>query len=76
MRVINIPRRGIGKVTLERLYDYAIQNNISLVEASVRCEEIADLGNKARQSIKDFGLLIQTLASHCSGKFSFRIYWR
>lgn len=59
LRVINTPRRGIGKVTLERLYDYAVQNNISLVEASIRCEEIADIGNKARQSLKDFGLLVR-----------------
>jgi DNA helicase-2/ATP-dependent DNA helicase PcrA len=56
LRIINVPRRGIGKVALERLYDFAAQQEIGLVEACIKAQDIEGLSAKARQTIKDFGL--------------------
>ena len=34
MRVINVPARGIGKTTIGRLSDYAVQHGLTLLEAA------------------------------------------
>jgi len=59
LRIVNVPRRGIGKTSLERLYEYAIENDISLVQACLQCEDAANIPNKARQSLKEFALLVK-----------------
>ncbi len=56
LRIINMPRRGIGKVALERLYDFAAEQEIGLIEACVRAQDIEGLPAKAGKAIKDFGL--------------------
>jgi len=56
LRIINVPRRGIGKVALERLHEFAAQEEISLIEACIKAPGIAGLGAKAQQGLKDFGL--------------------
>jgi len=38
-RVVNIPSRKIGKVTLTRLQRYARENSISMMEAARNCEQ-------------------------------------
>ncbi len=59
MRVVNTPRRGIGKTSLERLYEYANENGIGMIEACLNSENCDSLPNKARQSLKDFALLVR-----------------
>jgi DNA helicase-2/ATP-dependent DNA helicase PcrA len=36
-RVINVPARGIGKTTVEKLEDYAIEHNVSVYTAAQKC---------------------------------------
>lgn len=42
-RILNVPRRGIGKATEEKILAFAIQNEISFYEASKRIGEIESL---------------------------------
>jgi len=53
-RIVNVPRRGLGKTTLERVSVFAEQNNICLLEASLRAQEIADVSEKAARTLIDF----------------------
>ncbi len=48
-RVINIPKRGIGATSLDKIHTFAARNNISMLEAGLRIEEVP----KIRQSTKD-----------------------
>lgn len=48
-RIINVPRRGIGLTTLDRVDQYARQNNINFYEALKQYENIPKLG---RSTIK------------------------
>jgi DNA helicase-2/ATP-dependent DNA helicase PcrA len=54
-RVINYPRRGIGRTTMERLSEYALEQNISLWN-SLRNDEIT---GRSRKQVYEFGRLIQ-----------------
>ncbi|MEN9406063.1 MAG: helicase PcrA, partial [Bacillota bacterium] len=40
LRIVNVPRRGIGAVTLAELASYAKQERLSLLEASIRAKEV------------------------------------
>ncbi|MCM1542588.1 MAG: DNA helicase PcrA [Blautia sp.] len=57
-RIINVPKRGVGNATLEKLEDYAEMRDISLYEAMERADEIMSLG-KAAAKISSFVFLIR-----------------
>ena len=59
-RIINIPKRGIGAATLEKLEDYAEMRDISLYEAMEMADEIMSLG-KTSVKIRPFVQLIRSL---------------
>lgn len=59
-RIVNIPKRGIGTVTLERIADYAEMRDIGLYAAMELADEIMSLG-KASVKIRPFVLLIERL---------------
>ena len=61
-RIINVPKRGIGAVTLEKIEDYAQMRDIGLYEAMELADEIMSLG-KASAKIRPFVQLIQSLRS-------------
>lgn len=60
-RIINVPKRGIGKATLDNLENYARQNGISIYEALLFVDSIEGIGKKAKNSIKEFVRLIAEL---------------
>jgi len=59
-RIINVPKRGIGNATLEKLEDYAQLHGIGLYEAMRQADGVMGLG-KAAVKIKTFTELIQSL---------------
>ncbi len=59
-RVLNVPRRGIGNATLEKLEDYAQLHGIGFYQALEQADEIMSLG-KASAKIRPFVSLIQGL---------------
>ena len=59
-RIINVPKRGIGAATLDKLEDYAQMLDISLYEAMKRADDIMGMGKTAAK-IRPFVYLIETL---------------
>ena len=57
-RIINVPKRGIGAATLDKLEDYAQMRDIGLYEAMEEADEIMSLG-KASAKIRPFVQLIR-----------------
>ena len=57
-RIVNVPKRGIGNATLEKLEDYAQLRGIGLYEAMEHADDIMDLG-RAASKIRPFVHLIQ-----------------
>lgn len=61
-RIINVPKRGIGATTLNRVSDYAEVYGISFYDALKQADEIPSLG-KAAAKIRPFVTFIQTMRS-------------
>ncbi len=61
-RIINVPKRGIGATTLNRVQDYAAVHEMSFYEALKRAEEIPSIG-KASAKIRPFVQMIQSMRS-------------
>ncbi|MDY6046130.1 MAG: UvrD-helicase domain-containing protein [Anaerobutyricum sp.] len=62
-RIINVPKRGIGQTTVDRIQAYAIQNQISFLEAVFQADCIPDLG-RATSKIKKFGEMIRNFRDY------------
>lgn len=57
-RIINVPRRGIGATTIEKMNVYAMEHNLSFLDACFEAEQITTLGN-AKKKIQGFVDLIE-----------------
>ena len=53
-RIINVPTRKIGKVTIDRLKDYAYQYGICLLEAALNAGKISTLKGVAKKNVQKF----------------------
>ena len=61
-RVVNIPSRKIGKVTLTRLQRHARENTISMMEAARNCDQIETIKKAVGNRIRGFVELIDKLS--------------
>jgi len=66
-RIVNTPKRGIGKTTLDRLHAWAQWQGISLFEAAARCEEYPKISKRAAKGLKAFVAMIGELAIEPTG---------
>lgn len=57
-RVINVPKRGIGKKTLEKIEEYSVSKGESMYSAIVDAEEVPGLSHRAITKLKSFASLI------------------
>ncbi|PRX32532.1 DNA helicase-2/ATP-dependent DNA helicase PcrA [Orenia metallireducens] len=57
-RIINVPKRGIGNTTIGRLQDYALKEEISLLEAVYQADKVDTLGSRAISRVRSFGEMI------------------
>lgn len=60
-RVINTPKRGLGKTTLDRVNAYAETKGVSPLEACLEANRISDLSPKTYTSLQDFARVIVAL---------------
>jgi DNA helicase-2/ATP-dependent DNA helicase PcrA len=54
LRVVNVPPRGIGAKTLERLNRHALQCRLSLYDAALEVGLIEDISKRAQRSLTEF----------------------
>lgn len=66
-RIINIPKRGIGATTLNRVQDYAGAYGVGFYDALLRANEIPNLGRSGGK-IEPFTALIQSMRSRLADK--------
>ena len=59
-RIINVPRRGIGVATVQKIEDFAYDEGIPLFEAIQRVGEISTLNNGAKNRVREFAELISS----------------
>ena len=57
-RIINVPRRGIGVATVQKIEDFAYEEGIPLFEAIQRVGEVSTLNNGAKNKVRAFAELI------------------
>jgi DNA helicase II / ATP-dependent DNA helicase PcrA len=62
-RIVNVPARGIGDASLERVHDFAVAHGAPLFDALARAAEIPDLPRGAADRIAPFVALIQKYAA-------------
>lgn len=61
-RIINVPKRGIGATTINKIQAYAIDEDISFFDAMKRADEVPGLG-KSKDKILSFVQFIQVFRS-------------
>lgn len=61
-RIINVPKRGIGAATIQRVQDYADSRNISFYDALREADNIITIG-KSASKLKPFVTMIQAFRS-------------
>ncbi|MCL2049615.1 MAG: UvrD-helicase domain-containing protein [Defluviitaleaceae bacterium] len=61
LRIINVPRRGIGAASIERVQAFATENALSFSQAIKRANEVPDLKAKAAAILK-FSAYLQECA--------------
>ena len=57
-RILNVPKRGIGATTMDKLQVYAYENNITFYEALTKADDISSV-SRAAAKIKPFVELIR-----------------
>lgn len=59
-RIINVPSRGIGNVTINKIFDFALENNMSFFDALKNVDYISSI-KRGKDKIKDFTSLMDEL---------------
>lgn len=65
-RVVNEPKRGVGPGTLEKLRNFAYEQNMSLLDASANIM-LSPIKGKAAQGVYDFANMILNLRDQLDG---------
>ncbi len=66
-RIINVPKRGIGAVTVNRVEEFATSHNLSLLQALNRLDEIPHISAGYKRNLLEFRRLIEGLQGFTSG---------
>lgn len=60
-RIVNVPKRGIGKRSVEKLSSYAEDRGISYYEALLEIEKVSTLSSRAKNAFSDFREIIRSI---------------
>lgn len=63
LRIVNVPARGIGKTSIEKLIAWADARGLSLLEAARRSSQVEGISKKAAVQLRSFASMIDELAS-------------
>ena len=63
LRIVNVPKRGIGASTIDTIREYANQNEISIYSAILESEKIDGLNSRALNAVQKFISLMGSLAA-------------
>lgn len=66
-RVVNVPKRGIGLASIDKVANFADDNNMSFYEALVNADHISSL-RRANSKIKPFVSFIEVLKSNLNNE--------
>ncbi len=58
-RIVNVPARGIGDASLERVHEWAVERGLPLFDALARAAEVPDLPRGAADRIASFLSLVE-----------------
>lgn len=72
-RVINVPRRGIGSTTIDRVKAYAERWKITPFESLARVEEMTDLSKNSRTKLQKFYSVITALTTLASEENAYEV---
>lgn len=67
-RIINVPRRGIGETTVNRLASYADQSGSSLRDVMARADQVPALAARSAKKVAEFESLLSKLESSLDGE--------
>ncbi|MCR4611429.1 MAG: UvrD-helicase domain-containing protein [Lachnospiraceae bacterium] len=68
LRIINVPKRGIGQTTINKIQDYAWGNNISFNEAMNKADKISSLSKATATKVTKFAKLLNELSEFSEKK--------
>jgi len=60
-RIVNVPKRGIGKRSVEKLSDYSADRGISFYEALLEIEKVNTLSSRAKNAFSEFREIIRSI---------------
>ncbi len=63
-RIINTPRRGIGRTSLGRMERYVSTQQVSLREALDQADQIVGISTRARKGVKELAGLLGSIRGH------------
>lgn len=61
LRIVNVPKRGIGTATIEKIGEYASFKSFSLMEAFHHVDEIPELSPSVKNKVRAFSDLMKEL---------------
>jgi DNA helicase-2/ATP-dependent DNA helicase PcrA len=67
LRIVNVPRRGVGDVTLARLAEWARDQRIALLAAAGRAAEVAALRGGVTTALAGLAAMLQKFAALAEG---------
>lgn len=72
-RIINVPRRGIGDTTINRIAEYARDHSIGMFEAMERISDIKTI-SRGKANVDSFVLMIQKLRDQAATMTLLELY--
>lgn len=72
-RIINYPTRGIGNTSIDRIIVTANEHNLPLWHVIEKPEIIIDMQGRAKQAIRDFGIMIKSFRAQLKTKNAYEI---